>query len=158
MPDHPYFRFFLHIKPYNTTYIQQNKFKPTTLMKTNAYWLWLPPTWQHPALPACTFVERIAASPVFAIQAGWCPNWRSQLCGICSLLCTVSQDVERFIVFLFAGLLPYEWPCFHRPDTGLAIKLVAYTHTHKHLCYSWVSLHEHTKQLNIYAWTLWQSN
>lgn len=96
------------------------------------------------ALPACR------EKPVSRV---WDTNpvWSFQLCGIFSLLCTVSEDVEGFIVFFFAWLLPYEWPYFHRPDTGLAIKLLAYRHTNKHLCYreGWQGVRE----LGVFAST-----
>lgn len=112
------------------------------------YWLQLPPTWRR-ALPSCG--ENPCVPDVWD-TSGTVSHLK--LPALWDLLCTVSEDVERFIVPFFAWLLPYEWPCFRRPDTGLAIKPLAYTHTHINTYVLWwgIAGRERTGCLNIYKW------
>lgn len=66
---------------------------------------------------------------MFEIRVGRAPFEAPQPCGFCSILSTVSEDVERFIVFSLRGHYHMNDSVFTRPDIGLAIKLLAYTHT-----------------------------
>lgn len=67
---------------------------------------------QLTAIPASTFVRRHLRSRRY--ESDCVPSKDPSAVGSANFLCTASEDV-RFIVFFFAWLLPYEWPCF----TGL---------------------------------------